>query len=510
VQEVCQLAFAACKNLEDACSADVQQQQQQQQTPVPPLCLAAVGRFACACLRLANSVLVQPDFGSHLVESGCHAAAAEAAKAGVKHLVGALEALGSRHLGGGAPAQAAPDLQGALSAACELLLELALAATALVTGEGPPGAPRELVSLAVLNIGWNGLGRLMAAPAPAARAALPDVARRAAGAALRQLLRSARELRAPGQEGRLRLVRFWLGAALKALGASAAAARSLAWRPLVGAALRLHAMERAGFEEHEAVAAGAVRDLLLPKLAAAMLSALNEPGAQPSELRRCLEEVTAAADKRAAAASIGAGGCGEDGGAESGDEAGAGAEADPRLMRQAGVLLCADMLQSAPRMQPELAKAVAAVLLPWMLRSAGCGAADTVLAGHPGGLWRHVRCAALAFVLGCATGAPHLDGAWQEAMEVLQLLGGCAWSRAVYACCVQAGWLTGSLHPVILHCTRKHPRTQPPVDRAGAFAAFPFSTPFQRSTPTQWWRACPARFSAARCMHASRSRRRRC
>jgi hypothetical protein len=421
MQEVCRLAFAACKNLADACGADGG-------APppggAPPLCLAGVGRFAAACLRLAAAVLVDPAVASHLVEAGAHAAASDAAKGGVRHLAGALEALAVTRLGGGAgcaeaAAAAAPDLVAGLAAASELLLDLALAATALVTGEGPPGAPREAASLAVLNLGWNSLGRVMAAAAPAPGAAPPAVAARAAGAALRQLLRSTRELRAPGQEGRLRLVRFWLGAALKALGASPAAARGGAWRALSGAALALHAMERAGFDESEAVAAGAVRELLLPKLSAAMLAALNEPGAGAPELRRCLAGVAAAAD--GAAGPGGAGGCSDEW--DAADEA-EGA-ADPGLRRQAGVLLCADLLQHAAGMQPALAAAAAATLLPWMLRAAGAGAAEVLLLAHPAGLWRHVRCAALAFVLGCAAGGPALAPAWQAAVEALQLLG--AW-----------------------------------------------------------------------------------
>jgi hypothetical protein len=418
MQDVCQLAAAACGILSDACGGA-----EGVHPAPPPPCMAAVGRFALPYLRLSNAVLCSADVAARLVGAGQHAAAADGAKAGVKHLVAALDALSVRHLAGD-PAQQQHEQQqqqdqrelcGTLAAACELLLELALAATALTTGEGPAGAPREMASLAVLNLGWNSLGKLMAP----ARVAPPEVVRRAAAATLQQLVRSSGELRAPGSEGRLRLVRFWLGVALKVVGASPAVTRAVAWDALVSACMALHAADRAGFAPHESVAASAVRELVLPKLSTAMLSALNEPGVGEDELAACLQQIAAAA---------------EDGGGKAGGSqpprlsqqqqaAPLPHEANPVLRLQVGLLLAGTLLQQAPAMQPALAHAAARSLLPWLVRAAGAGAAGALLSEHPGGLWQHVRCAALAFVLGCAAGGAPFEAAWRSGMEALQLLG---------------------------------------------------------------------------------------
>ncbi|KAI8464748.1 MAG: hypothetical protein J3K34DRAFT_490011 [Monoraphidium minutum] len=436
--EACQLAAAACKGLADACGADEQRQPDQQppQPPQPPpVRIGAVGGFACACLTLAHAVLCSADVAAPLVHAGQHGAAADGARAGVKHLVAALEALcAQRQAGceagggeGGAGGGEQQELWAVVAAACRLLLGLALAATTLATGGGPPGAPREMRSLATLNLGWSCLGRLMSAPPPPARgdgggAAAPALVRRAARAALRQLVAAADELRAPGQEGRLRVVRFWLGSALKVLSASPAAARGAAWAELASAALALHAADRAGFAPSEAAAAGAVRELLLPKLAAAMLGALNEGGGAPRELEARLLELAAVAEGRQEARRQGEEE--EEGGGAPDDEGGGWGpiDDDPALRLQAGVLLGASLLQHAPAMQPSLAEAAARALLPWVLRAAAGGAAGAALSEHPGGLWRHARCAALAFLLGCAAGGPALDAAWRRGVREVQVM----------------------------------------------------------------------------------------
>jgi hypothetical protein len=102
-------------------------------------------------------------------------------------------------------------------------------------------------------------------------------------------------------------------------------------------------------------------------------------------------------------------------------------ETDASVRLQAGVLLAAGLLQHAPAMRPPLAEAAARVLLPWMVRAAGVAAADALLAEHPGGLWRHVRCAALAFLLGCAAGGAPLEAAWRVGVQSLHLLGERGW-----------------------------------------------------------------------------------
>lgn len=511
-QDVCQLAAAACQQLAEACGADVQPQQPA--PPPPPPRAGAAGRFARACLQLAHAVLCNAEVAGPLVGAGQHAAAADLAKAWVKHLVSALEALCARAPPqpaspiDGAPHEAADkeqgELCGALASACCLLLELALAATALVTGGGPPGAPREMCSLATLNLGWTSLGRLMSSPPPSARAlgaaaAPPAAVRRAAGAALAQLVAAAAELRAPGQEGRLRVVRFWLGSALKVLGASPAAARGEAWAPLATAALALHASDRRGFELSEAAAAGAVRELLLPKLAAAMLAALNDEGAAPEEIERRLRGVAELAETGAISSS-GVGSSGGEGGPDGlADTCGLleqeGVGADLRV--QAGVLLASSLLQHAPGMRPPLAEAAAGALLPWALRAAGAGAAGAALADHPEGLWRHARCAALSFLLGCAAAGPALQGAWRKGVLALQLMGG----SPLCACFCWCGltWLWPWLrlrHPVKgSHAAGVHSSRLLVV--SAEYNPRPFAP--QRWAPTRSRPTSRATCSAARC-----------
>ncbi|GBF91673.1 hypothetical protein Rsub_03977 [Raphidocelis subcapitata] len=406
-RDVCQLAAAACKNLSEACGCGPDAQPPQQPQP-GPTCPAAAARFAAPCLRLANAVLARADVAARLVEAGAHAAAAEAAKGGLKHLVAALEALAAAHLAGGCggcgEARHA-ELSAAVVAACQQLLDLALAAAAVMSERGLPGAPREMASLAVLNLGWTSLGRLLTAAAAVGAPVPPAVVAEAAGVALERMVRAAGELRQPGQEARLRLARFWLSAAIKALGASRAAARGAgAWGALAGAALELHEWDRAGFAPHEAAAAAAVREMLLPKLHGAMLGALNEPGAPRAELAALLQHIWVASQSSAP------------------DCAGGGAAAPGSELRaQAGALLAAALLQHASDMQADLAVAAARELLPGMLRAAASGAAVSLLAEHPEGLWRHARCAALTFVLGCAVGGPALEEARRAAIEQLQL-----------------------------------------------------------------------------------------
>lgn len=170
-------------------------------------------------MQLSAAVLCNPAVAQQLLSAGSYPAAADQLKAGVKQLCGFLvEALKAVAAAEDESQQARlQDVLLAVQAAATELCHMALAQAAYTSGLPPPHKdisnsqiPKELRSMAVLNLSWGNLCKLLLETPARHRLVVlqPQQLRQVLQCALQQLILAIQGSQAP--EKREVLARFWL------------------------------------------------------------------------------------------------------------------------------------------------------------------------------------------------------------------------------------------------------------------------------------------------------------